>query len=378
MLARDEKVARADALIREGLGELPEDPQYALDRVSCLRDGAEVSLEEGESSEGVHRMEMARRILRASPFDSDELEMGTSLDLASAYSQAGRDAEALIEFQRAATLMSSLGRDETQTAVVLYNNWALELDQVGLPLEAGKIYQRVIDISRDNSTEEAVSPMVLNNYAKVLRELNDLPLSANYAERAYEKAVKTGDGLVVNQSLLERSRIYLAENDLPRAEKMLAEVEPRLHRDLPPGHYAFAAIPRERALIAMEKHNLPNAVRLNDEAISIIQAAVKAGHAGSYVLPNLYVERSAINLALGNARDAEADASRALDVLRATDNSNGVSSQLGVAYLAQAHALEAEGKSEQARSAASHALAQLQGSVGPDHPDTQSARRLAQ
>jgi tetratricopeptide (TPR) repeat protein len=304
--------------------------------------------------------------------------MGTSIDLASAYSQDGRDREALVEFQRAATLMSSLGRDETQTAIVLYNNWALELDQVGRPLEAEKVYQRVIDISRDNMTENAVSPMVLNNYAKVLSELNNLPLSGNYAESAYEKAVKTGDELVVNQSLLERSRIYLAKHDLQRAETMLAEVEPRLHKDLPPGHYAFAAIPRERALIAVEKHDLPNALRLDDEAISIIQAAVKTGHAGSYVLPNLYVERSAVSMALGNARDAEADASQALEILHATDNSNGISSQLGVAYLAQARALEAEGKSEQARSAASHALAQLQGSLGPDHPDTQSARRLAQ
>jgi serine/threonine-protein kinase len=378
ILARDEEVARADSLIHEGLRELPEDPRYALDQYTCLDEGAEVSLEKGESGEAVHRMEMARRVLRASPFDSDEFEMGTSIDLASAYSQDGRDREALVEFQRAATLMSSLGRDETQTAIVLYNNWALELDQVGRPLEAEKVYQRVIDISRDNMTENAVSPMVLNNYAKVLSELNNLPLSGNYAESAYEKAVKTGDELVVNQSLLERSRIYLAKHDLQRAETMLAEVEPRLHKDLPPGHYAFAAIPRERALIAVEKHDLPNALRLDDEAISIIQAAVKTGHAGSYVLPNLYVERSAVSMALGNARDAEADASQALEILHATDNSNGISSQLGVAYLAQARALEAEGKSEQARSAASHALAQLQGSLGPDHPDTQSARRLAQ
>ena len=377
-LSRDEDLERSDALIQEGLRELPDDPQYALNRINCLRHGSEVSRQRGEIAEAVRRMEMAKQILRASPFDSDFSEMATSLDLASAYSEAGRDREALDEFQRAGTLLFSLGRDETETAVVLYNNWAVELDQVGRPLEAEKLYRRVIDISRDNSTESAVSPMVLNNYARILRVLDRLPEAADYAERAYDKAFKTGDELVVSQSLLERSRIYVAQHDASRSESMLAQVEPRLQKTLPPGHYAFSAIPRGRGLIALEKHDLPDALRLTDEAISMIQADMKAGHEGGYVLPNLYVERSVVDLALGRAGDAEADATQALATLHANDNSSDISNKLGIAYLAEARAMDAQGKSAQARLAASHAVGHLKGSLGPDHPDTQSARRLAQ
>jgi serine/threonine-protein kinase len=375
-LSRDEDLARGDALIQEGLRELPEEPQYAINRVTCLRMGAGVSRESGESEEAVRRMEMARKVLRASSLDSDTSEMITSLDLATAYSEDGRDREALAEFERSAKLLSALGRDETETAVDLYNNWALELDQAGRALEAEKVYRRVIDISRDSSTEEAVSPMVLNNYARVLRELDWLPQAEDYAERAYSKATATGDELVISQSLLERSRIYLAEHDVSRAESMLAQVEPRLHKTLPPGHYAFAAIPRFRGLIALENHDLPNALRLLDEAISIIQAAMKASHEGGYVLSSLYVERSVIDLELGRVIDAEADATRALAALHADDTSSDVSSKLGSAYLAQARAFAAESKSAQARAAASRALVQLQGSLGPNHPDTQSARSL--
>jgi tetratricopeptide (TPR) repeat protein len=375
-LSRDEDLERSYALIQEGLRELPDDPLYALNRVNCLRHGSEVSLQRGEIAEGVHRIEMAKQVLRASPFDSDFFEMGTSLDLASAYSQAGRDREALVEFQRAGDLISSLGRDETETAVVLYNNWAVELDQVGHPLEAEKLYRRVIDVSRDNSTESAVSPMVLNNYARILRVLDHLPEAADYAERAYDKALKTGDELVISQSLLERSRIYVAQHDTSRSESMLAQAEPRLLKTLPPGHYAFSAIPRGRGLIAMEKHDLPNALRLTGEAISMIQAAMKAGHEGSYVLPNLYVERSAVDLALKRAGNAEADATQALTALHVKDNSSDVSSTLGIAYLAQARALAAEGKSAQSRAAASHALMHLQHTLGTDHPDTRSAQAL--
>jgi serine/threonine-protein kinase len=377
-LARDEDLRRGDALIQEGLSELPDEPQYAINRVTCLRIGSHVSQEKGESSEAVRRMEMARKILRASPFDADTFEMTTSLDLAGVYSEAGRDREALAEFQRAGALMSSLGRDETQTAGVLYNNWALELDQAGRPLEAERIYRRSIDIGRDNATETAVSPMVLNNYARVLRELDHLPQAADYAERAYDMAVKTGDELVVSQSLLERSRIYIAQHQAQRSESMLAMVEPRLQQALPPGHYAFAGIAKGRALIALENHRPLDGLRLMDEAISTIQASIKAGNVGGYLLPSLYVDRSRIDLALRRANDAEADAVRALTALHPDENSNDVSSTLGSAYLADARALEAQDKHAQVRAAALEALRHLQGSLGPNHPDARSAQQLAQ
>ena len=377
-LSRDEDLVRAEALIQEGLSELPNDPQYALARFDCLDAGSEVARQMGKTSEGLRRMELAQQTLRASPFDSDEYEMGTSLDLASMYSEAGRDQEALSEFQRAATIMSSLGRDETETAVVLYSNWALELDQVGRPLEAEKIYRRAIDISRDGSTEEAVSPMMQINFARVQRQLDHLARASDYAERAYEKAVKSGDELVVNQSLLERSRIYLAQHDSTRAKSMLAQVEPRLSKMLPPGHYAFAAISSERGEIAMENGDLPSALRLTDEAITTIMAAIKAGREGGSSLPDLYIDRSAIDLASGHAGQAETDAGLAIAALHMDDRSQEVSCTLGRAYLAQARALAVEGKSSQARSIASLALFQLRGSLGPDHPDSRTAQQLAQ
>lgn len=377
-LARDEDLGRGDALIQEGLSELPDEPQYAINRVACLRVGSHISQEKGETSEAVRRIEMAQRILRASPFDSDTFEMIISLELASAYSQAGRDREALPEFQRAGALMSSLGRDKTETAVVLYNNWALELDQAGRPLEAEKIYRRAIEIGRDNSTDAAISPMVLNNYARVLRQLDHLPQAADYAERAYDKALKTGDELVISQALLERSRIYLAQHDAQRSESMLAMVEPRLQKALPPGHYAFAGISKGRALIALESHHLPAALQLIDQAIATIQSCMKAGNEGGFILPNLYVDRSRIDLALGRANDAEADAVRALTALHPDENPSDVSSKLGGAYLADARALAAQGKQAQARTAALVASRHLQGSLGPTHPDAQSAQQLAQ
>ena len=377
-LSRDEDLTRGEALVQEGLRKLPNAPEYALDRANCLRYGSEVSREKGQSNEAVRRMEEAQRILRASPLDSDTFEVTYSMDLAAAYFDAGRDREALAEYQRAGSLLSSLGRDETHQASTLYNNWAVELAQVGRPLEAEKIFRRAIDISLEDSTEEAATAATLNNYARMLRELDHFPQAADYAERAYSKAVQTGDEALINRSLLERSRIYIALHDLPMAESMIAQAEPRMRKTLPPGHYAFATISGQRALIAMERHDLPAALQLTDESIATIQASLKSGKGGAYLLPALYTDRAAIDLALGHASEAEADAAQALAAIRAHDNSTDISSKLGRAYLAQARALTAQGKSSQAQAAASQAVLNLKGSLGQDHPDTRSAQQLVQ
>jgi tetratricopeptide (TPR) repeat protein len=376
-LSHEENLARGEALFQEGFRELPNEPEYALARANCLRYGSAVSRENGESSEAVRRMETARQILRASPLDSDTFEVTFSVELANAYWEAGRYREALVEFQRSGDLLSSLGRNGTQQASTLYNNWAVVLDQVGRPLEAEKAFRRAIDISLDGSTKEAATATTLDNYAHVLRELDRLPEAADYAERAYKRAVETGDESQMLRCLVERSRIYIAQHDLPRAESMLAQVEPKMRKVLPPGHYAFATISGQRALIAMEKRDLPAALRLTDEGIAAVKASLKSGKGGGYLLPELYTDRSAVNLALGHASEAEADATQALSALHANDGASDVSNKLGRVYLAQARALALEGKSAQARAAASLALVQLEGTVGPDHPDTQSAQLLA-
>jgi len=90
------------------------------------------------------------------------------------------------------------------------------------------------------------------------------------------------------------------------------------------------------------------------------------------------MNKSEIDLALGHADQAESDANLALAALQPEQHSGEVSSRIGQAWLAQARALAAEGKAAPARAAASRALAQLESSIGPDHPDTQSARKLTQ
>jgi len=378
LLARDQELDRAEQLFQEGIHELPDDPQFAFERISCLRQGSMIADERGETEEGISRLQAAREVLSQSPFKSEVTEMRLTMDLAQAYSAAGQDVEAIAAFERAAARLSALGRDDSGTAVALYSNWALELNQIGRPLDAERVYRRVIDLSQANAEEEAVSPMVLNNYARSLRDLARLDDAANYAERAYGAAVQSGHELAINQSLLERARIYIARGDLARAAAALAEVEPRLQEALPPGHYAFASVADGHALIALAKGDLAEALKLSDQAVAIVEAAIKSGGQGSFYLPSLLVRRADIKLKAGRAPEAAADAGRALSLLQSSAPAGTLSSSQGRAYLSLARALEAEGKSEESLAASRSAVEQLQSALGPDHPDTLSARQLAE
>jgi serine/threonine protein kinase len=377
-LARDEELERAEALFNEGLRELPNAPQFTLERVDCLHDGSEIAQENGDTQESVARAEAAQRVLKESPFDSEALELHRWTDLAMAYASAGNDLRAVSAFERAGALLSSLGLDNTGTAVNLFNNWAIELDQLGRPMDAETMYRRAIDISRSSQSEEAVSPMILNNYAKVLRELSHIKEAEDYAERAYAKAQRVGHQLAINQALLERARIYAAQGQPARARAVLAEVKPRLEKSLPPGHYGFAALASAEALAALAAHDIPMAWSLADQAVSIDEAAIKAGGEGNYVLPTLLIHRSVVALEARRADLAAADASRALDLLRADNYPRTFSCVRGNAYLALGRALQAQGKREESRAAFRSAADNLQSTVGRDHPDTRNARQLAE
>ena len=369
---------RAEVLIQKGLRELPNPPQFTLDRVSCLLSGSAGARERGASQEAIARSQAARDLLLSSPLRSETTDLRVQMALAESYRAAGQYRDAIPAFEQASVLMTALGRDDTETAGTLFNNWALALHLSGRPLEAEKLFRRAIDISRADQSEQGVSPMLLVNYARTLRELGRPDEAADYSERGYAKAVEAGNEVVTNQALLLRARIYREQGNLTGAETMLSEVAPRLRRALPPGHLAFARLATEYSLLTSARGELPAALQLANQALAIAEASIKAGQGGTDYLSSVLVPRSDIERQLGRANDAAMDAARALNLLQKSVEPGAFSSDLGHAYYNLARALQAQGKSDEARAAFRSAAANLQSTVGPDHPDTRSARQLAE
>jgi tetratricopeptide (TPR) repeat protein len=371
------ELVRAESLIQEGLRELPNQPQYELDRVSCLVSGSETAFRNGNASHAVARAEAADRALKGAPVQPPVEELDVSTALASAYGAAGRFREANSSFERASLQMTNLGYDETQKAVKLYNDWGLTLFDAGRPLEAEKAYRRAIQISRSDQTEDSVLPTLLHNYSTTLRELGRLDEAADYAGRAHQKALQDGNQILAVQTALQQARIYRDQHDFARATAILAEIEPKMKQALPPGHYAFAVLAHDKAGLAREQGQGAKALELSNQAIAIDEASIKAGGQGASYLPTFLTRRSAIELDAGNSDRAVADAARALELLRSTMEPGTLSSTLGRTNLALARALQAQGKVEEARAAFQSAAENLQATIGRDHPDTRAALQSA-
>ena len=368
---------RAEALFEEAMRELPQDMQYIPNRFSCLLRGREVADARGDADTAIARVQQARDLLQRSPFESDILQYHASIDLAESYRQAGRYAEAITAFQEASAQLLALGRDNTETADTLYNNWAMALFQFGRPLEAERLFRQAMDISRADNGDAALSPMLLLNYGRTLRELARLDEAARFAERAYEKACQAGDEAVIDQSLLERARIYREQGNFTGATEMLAEVEPRLRRNLPSGHYAFAGLACERSLILLANGDTRKALQLANEAVAIDEAAVGSGRQGAGLLPVLLFRRSGIEVELRDSDSARRDAERALRLLLASAQPRAFSANVGRAYLALGRALQMQGKPGDDRVAFQSAAEHLERTLGPEHPETHAARQLA-
>jgi tetratricopeptide (TPR) repeat protein len=370
------ELARAEELFQSGLRQLPAEPQFDPVRVLCLIDGAEIAYRNGSAREALARTETAERTFKHSPVQSPVEELNVLIALADAYGTTGKFRESDAAFRRAAARMSSLGYDDTQKAVKLFNDWGLMLSDAGRPLQAADVYRRAIEIDRTNQTEDEVLPTILHNYSGVLRDLGKLREAEDYAERAHQKALLVGNQILANQSDLQRARIYRDEHQYDRAAAILAELEPKLRSSLPPGHYAFAVFQSDKSLLAEAQGNLPLALQLGNAAVETDQAAIDAGGQGATYLPSFLVRRSNLELETGRVDEAVADSSKAVQLLKSQMEPGTLSSSLGRAYLALARALAAQGKRADSREVSRVALENLQPSVGPSHPDTLRAKRL--
>jgi eukaryotic-like serine/threonine-protein kinase len=371
-LPRVDERERAEQLAQEGLATLPNEPQYALHRVFCLMSASQVAGENGEDQQAIDRAMRAKALLKESRLSSPLLEYQAARQLAESYSMVGRFREANLAYADAAQRLASLGRDSTEPAGSLYNNWAISHLLLGHPFEAAPLFQRAIQLldSPDPSLPHAF-PTMYHQYARTLADLHQFAEAARYAERAYAISVRTHNELMIGQSLLTRASIYRQRGDFGRAARMLAEAAPHVAEITPAENPMAASMVSEQALLAQARGDEKAAMALSNQAVKI---AGGADHAPN--MPRFLVRRSQLELQLGMIEQAHADAVRAVGLEQAA-GPGIVSSGLGRARLILARTLYAEGKVAEARTEGAAAVDQLTISLGPEHPDTRMAKQIA-
>jgi len=366
-LARAEEMDRAESLFREGMDQLPDEPQFVLSRVYCLLRGSEVSRIAERADEAVTRVEAAARLLRESDQGSALLSLRAEMDLAESYRLAGRLRQADEAFGNAWASLEAMGRGDTESAGTLLNNWALVQRALGRPLHAERSFRRAVDISSVDATATGVSPLLLNNLARTLMDLGRLDEAREIADRASVLARRSGNEFTMTQSLFLRNLICLRLGDLPRAASLLAKLETKV-RPLPEGHPYHPIFVLQQAMLAHARGDEVGARVAYDRAVALADPSA---------LFVVHLRRSEFMLATRSPAEAAADAAQSLAEAQKNAEPGALSSRIGLAHLALARALRELGKSADAQAAAASAAEHLEPTVGADHPAARAARELA-
>jgi eukaryotic-like serine/threonine-protein kinase len=360
---------RGEALVQEALGELGNAPHFVLHRIHALQSGGRVARECGQEDLGLERVRQAQKLLDESGQSTPSLRLSLANSLAESYRMTGRNREALIQFAAAFQQLSALGREETDKAATLLNNWAVALEVMGQPFEAEKLYRRALEISRADGTNASVSPMFLNNLARSLSELYRFDEAADYAEQASEKAKAAGDENVLTMCRNVQTGIYRRVGDLKRASEALAEFEANTAKLLPPGHVTFAVVRLQKSLLALAQGDVQRALKEVNEAV----AMVEKNPAVRDRLTILLLRRAEVHLAAKQFEAARADAERAVALNQEMLGTATLSSWSGLAYLTMARSFQAEGRRAEGCAAYASALKHLETGLGPEHPETVAA-----
>jgi eukaryotic-like serine/threonine-protein kinase len=371
------ELSRAEALYQEGMRELDSRPQFSSDRSFCLLRGSEIAYRNGNSQEAISRARAAEQAIQGSVSHWNLQELDVLINLAGVLGDAGKFREANRTFKQASDLMADLGYDDTQRAVKLFNDWALSLTYDGRQLDAERIYRRAVEISRTDQTVDSIPSVLLYNYASVLRELGRTNEATSYLESAATKARKENNQILIDQTDLQRARMYADNREYARAAELLIQTEPRLRKKFPPNHYAFAALASDRSRLALETGDTASALRLANQAIDLDEASIKnIGECAAFI-PMLLTRRSRVELKAQRPNQAEADAVRALQLLNEESESGIHSSNIGRAYLALALSMRAQGRLSESQDAFRNAFQNLQDTLGPGHADTKAALSMA-
>jgi tetratricopeptide (TPR) repeat protein len=300
----------------------------------------------------------------------DWAEADTLMDLGEAYRMGGRSYQADAVFGKVNGLLTAMGRDESRTAAVLYNDWALALNAIGRPLDSEQLFRRSMRI-------QGAPAILLNNYGITLRTLGRLSDALNYAQRAYQLAVQTNDSFADYRALYLECQIYVDQHDYEHATKALAQLGPILQQRFPKENPFLALFASAQGLNESGKNHFDQALTFENQAVRMIEHLIETTGGPADVLPGMLYRRATVEVAGGQPTKAEADLNRAIGLVKATMPQGAFSFVLGSYDLKLGEALQSEGKLEEARLACQSAVQQLEKTAGPDHPDLRRARELA-
>jgi eukaryotic-like serine/threonine-protein kinase len=360
---------KAEVMVGQALADLPDQPQYALQRAICLTCSAEFGFATDEAQPMIRNATAALQLLDRTPIEDNPARLDAQGALAYGYYLAHQNRKADETYTVLWKLFERTGRDRTMAAADVLNNWAL-VHYEGDIVRAEPLYRKCAELHRSIEGVDSITPTASFNYAGVLFQL------ARYkeAEPLYEETIRTAhtrqESRIEYVAMFELTDLYIETGDLERASAELAKLTLFLNDSQAYANSRRADLSYGEGRLAMARGNPALARNRFADALQHLEKVNAKVSLDVFA----FIGLSRAELALGHEPAAVAAAERAMKLAESFVEKGAPSYLVGRSRSALADAQLASGQKDAARTSYKLALDELQRTLGPDHPATKNAR----
>jgi len=361
------ETGQTDAAILELTHELENTALVPENAVTCLHARSVMADRTGDSQGALRYALMALDEYHESPRQTRYREAILLGRIANGYHLVGDNAQANHYYELAVHEYAEAGREQTPSAVILENNWAVALSSIQ-PKRALEVYDRLqrLMVERDPGSEPP--PPLLANRGRALEMIGRFAQARSVYEQALRLARQSKNITFEGFSLLGLASISQQSDDYAAADRYLAEVT-RITADI---HSAGHPLLIRRAVVEGRLDLAEGkASEARDKFVSVLALHGRNAQAIGAALGKAEAE-----LAEADAVAALADARTALELAKSLQGTLEYSNNTGLSWLVLGRALQALGDHVQAHAAFLSAVANLSNTVDESHPDLVRARNL--
>ena len=216
---------QAADLMDRALAELPDEPQYVLQRAECLTDFSAFGYFTEEAEPMIRNASAALEALARTPISTTTQRIDAQASLAYGYYLARQNEKADQAYAEVVRALERAGRERTGLMSDALNNWGL-VHFVGDIARAEPLFRRSVELRRSIETADSITPTVSYNHAGVLLKLARYP----EAERLLEETIRTAgarkEQRIELDAMMQLAEVYIETGALARAAAQLAKLTP--------------------------------------------------------------------------------------------------------------------------------------------------------
>jgi len=361
------------ALLDRTIEDLRSHTREAATLVTCLQARSDVDLSLGDIASalaaGREAVALSAEAFRTAPL----AQISPRMQLAIALRVAGERKLADDAYQDLARLFKRLGRDHSIDAIVLFGNWSKLKSDVGDMLGAARLLESALRVGQALSPDGNADHVLSMNHAQTSLILHQLDQAEHYFSQIRRVAAQENDAEYELISLLGLSAVARERGDLEAARARLETASEFARTGLPPEHRAQRLLLLETGQLHLASNSFAAAAASLSEVVAQ-DASAKARNPRQVLALAAWAQTE---LRRGDTARAATLAKQGSAFAAELALPGAQSYWIGRCLLVQSEIEMASGRAEAASRLAAQSLAQLEPTVGPDHPLTRQASALA-